>query len=184
MCLLFVETVCVSSLLVKAIFLVETVLVLSRLVQTVLLVQAIFVLSFFVETVFLIKAIIKAFLLVQAVFILSLLIETVFLVKAVVVLSFSQDVDTVVYLTLHLRRLDRFSNDICVRTVISTNPMNQKWGDGLGIAAAAPRETRLNAMMKVFGSMVLSEREEMAVLGTQLLFRRKLDFGKASMVKR
>ena len=39
-------------------------------------------------------------------------------------------------------------------------------------------------MMKAFGSMVLSECEGMAVLGTQLLLRHKLDFGEANMVKR
>ena len=39
-------------------------------------------------------------------------------------------------------------------------------------------------MMKAFGSMVLSECEEMSVLGTQLLLRRKLDLGEANIVKR
>lgn len=60
----------------------------------------------------------------------------------------------------------------------------RSWGDELGIAAAAPRETRLNAMIKAFGSMVLFQCEEIAVLGTQLLLRSKLDFGEANMVKR
>lgn len=63
---------------------------------------------------------------------------------------------------------------------------NSRWilGDELGMAAAAPRETRPNAMMKAFGSMVLSQCEEMPVLGTRLLLRSKRDSGKENTVER
>ena len=39
-------------------------------------------------------------------------------------------------------------------------------------------------MIKAFGSMALSECEQMAVLGTRLLLRSKLELGEANMVKR
>lgn len=66
------------------------------------------------QAVFILGRLLQNVLLVETIFILSRFVETVFLVKAIVVLSFGQNVQTAVCLTLHLWRLDYFSNGGCV----------------------------------------------------------------------
>ena len=137
--LVLVETILVLSLPVKAIFLVHPIFILAlrveKVVEAVLLVQTVFILGLYskaillVQTVFILGRYLKAILLVQTVFILGrylkailpvqtisvlVLVETVFLVKTIIVLSLRQDVDTIVYLTLDLRRPDRSINGFCI----------------------------------------------------------------------
>ena len=88
---------------------VEGVFVCASLVETVLLVQAVLVLGLLVQPILPVQATVKTIFLVQAVFTLGLFVQ------AVIVLSFDQDVDAVVDLTLDLRRRDRSINGLCIR---------------------------------------------------------------------
>ena len=86
---------------------VEGVFAFAFLVETVFLVQAVLVLGLFVQSILPVQAIVKTVFLVQAVFNFGLFVE------AVIILSFDQDVDTIVELTLDLRRRDRSINGLC-----------------------------------------------------------------------